>query len=330
MSKKPTILVCGGAGFMGSDFVRYILSKSSTGHIIVYDKLTYAGNLDNLAPIKDDKRYTFIKGDIANEKGVRNIFDKYKPDYVINFAAETHVDRSIHGGTDVFIYSNISGVKTLLDIIRQSPFTRRFVQISTDEVYGDTPLNSKFKFKEDFPLRPSNPYSVTKASSDMMCLAYNRTYNTPVIITRSGNTFGPYQYPEKLIPQSIFKGMNNKSIPLYSKGQHIRDWVYVRDHSKGVETVLFKGHLGQVYNISGGKTWTNIDTVRAILKNVGASIKLIKYVADRPGHDMRYALDSKKLRKLGWKPDYDFQYGLIETIKWYKANPNWVKKFKKN
>jgi len=314
---------------MGSDFVRYMLSRKKDIRIVNFDELTYEGNPDNLAEVDKDKRYTFVKGDITDKDAVTNVFKKYKPNYVINFAAETHVDRSIHGEAEKFVRTNVFGVFNLLEAVRQDKNVKKFIQISTDEVYGDLPFNSKDKFTEASPLCPSNPYSSTKASGDMMCMAYYRTYQLPIVVTRSGNNFGPYQYPEKLIPFFVFKALNDKILPLYGRGLNVRDWVYVRDHSRAVETCLLKGIAGEVYNISTNQCKQNKEVALNILEQLDKSRILITYVADRPGHDRRYALSSAKLRRLGWKPQHQHDKVLRSTIKWYVDNPVWVSKVQK-
>lgn len=311
---------------MGSDFVRYMLSKRSTGRVVVMDKLAPEANLDNLKPVARDRRYKFIKGDITNARTLEAVFKKYKPQVVVNFAAETHVDRSIHGEAEKFIFNNVIGVQNLLEAVKSHSYIKKFIQISTDEVYGDTPFNSKLRFTELSALRPSNPYSASKASGDLLCLAYNRTYNLPVIVTRSGNTYGPYHYPEKLIPFFILRAQAEKRLPLYGRGRNIRDWVYVRDHSRAVEAVISKGEPGEVYNISANQYEANKDVATAILKRLKKDASLITYVTDRPGHDRRYALSASKLQRLGWKPRYDFDKGIAATIEWYQDNPRWVSK----
>ncbi|MFH1769760.1 MAG: dTDP-glucose 4,6-dehydratase [Parcubacteria group bacterium] len=327
--KKRTILITGGYGFMGSDFIRYILSKNDNICIINFDKLTYEANLDNLVSVEKDRRYKFVKGDIADKKAVESVFKKYKPDYIVNFAAETHVDRSIHGEAEKFVRTNVLGVFNILEAVKDNDYVKKFIHISTDEVYGDTPFNSKLKFTEKSPLRPSNPYSSTKASGDMMCLAYYRTYGIPVVITRSGNNYGPYQYPEKMMPFFVLRAFEDKKLPLYGKGLNIRNWVYVRDHSRAVQICLSKGQPGEVYNISADQYKQNKDVALGILKNLKKDKSLIEYVTDRPGHDRRYAPSASKLKRLHWSPEYDFNKGLKVAIKWYEDNPHWVSRVQK-
>ncbi|MDK2876588.1 MAG: dTDP-glucose 4,6-dehydratase [Archaeoglobaceae archaeon] len=311
------ILVTGGLGFIGSNFIRYMLSKHENINIINIDKMSYGSNPENLKDFEKDQRYSFIKGDIADysliEKAVRNV------DAIVNFAAETHVDRSI-SDPNPFLQSNLIGVFTILEAIRKENRNAKFIQISTDEVYGSILDES---FKEDDPLTPSNPYSASKAAADIFCLAYNKTYGLDIRITRCTNNFGPYQFPEKLIPKTIIRASLNLKIPVYGTGKNIRDWIYVTDHCEAIEKVITDGEAGEIYNISAGNEYENIEVVKEILKIMGKSEDLIEFVEDRPGHDLRYSLDSSKIRKLGWKPRHSFEDALRKTVKWYLENGWW-------
>ncbi len=319
------ILVTGGAGFIGSNFIKYVL-KNFDYNIINFDKLTYAGNLENLSDIETDKRYTFIKGDICNENQVEECIKKYKVDAIVNFAAESHVDRSILGARE-FIITNILGTQVLLDAVKKFSI-EKFLQVSTDEVYGSLPEDQKeIKFTEKTPLDPSSPYSASKASADLLCIAYFRTHKLPVLITRCSNNYGPYQFPEKLIPLMIAKALNNEKLPVYGDGMNIRDWLYVEDHCSAICKVLEFGKFGEIYNIGGNNEWHNIDIVRLILNKLSKSEDLILFVKDRPGHDRRYAIDSTKIKnELNWEPKHKFEDGIDKTIKWYIENQNWWKK----
>lgn len=313
------ILVTGGAGFIGSHFIRHILRKYPEYSITNLDKLTYAGNLDNLKDIIALKNYRFVKGDIADSKIVASCMDGME--VIINFAAETHVDRSIaQAGT--FVMTNVYGTYCLLEAARKYKVSR-YIQISTDEVYGSV---EKGSCKETNALNPSNPYSSTKAGADLLVLSYFKTYGLPVMITRSSNNFGPYQFPEKVIPLFVVQALENKMVPLYGNGQNIRDWLYVLDHCEAIDYVLHKGKNGEVYNIGGGNECTNLELTKRILEMLARKETLIQRVPDRPGHDLRYALDSYKIRtELGWKPKYDFAKALEETIMWYRDNQQWWK-----
>ncbi|MEN3012039.1 MAG: dTDP-glucose 4,6-dehydratase [Dictyoglomus thermophilum] len=327
---KKIILITGGAGFIGSNFIHYMLNKYPEYEIVNLDKLTYAGNLENLKEVENNKNYHFVKGDITNRELVEHIFEEFNPQYVVNFAAESHVDRSIEG-PEIFVKTNVYGTHVLLDVAKEYWEKKkmedvRFIQISTDEVYGSLPLESKEKFTEESPLRPNSPYSATKAGADLICRSYFITYNFPVIITRSSNNFGPRQYPEKLIPLTIKRALEGKPIPVYGDGQNVRDWLYVEDNCKGIDLVLHKGRIGEIYNIGGGNEWKNIDLVNLIC-GIIAEIKgedaerykrLITFVKDRPGHDRRYALSIEKIKsELGWKPESDFLEALKFTVRWY-------------
>lgn len=314
------ILVTGGAGFIGSNFINYILNKRDDFYIINLDKLTYAGNLENLQPSERNKNYQFIKGDITNYELVNYIFEKYKIKYVINFAAESHVDRSILG-SEIFYRSNVIGTNILLEAARRFEI-EKFFQISTDEVYGS--LGATGLFTELTPLSPNSPYSSSKAAADMMVLAFYHTYGMPVVITRCSNNYGPYQFPEKLIPLMIINSLNNKKLPVYGDGMNVRDWIYVIDHNKAVELVLEKGKAGEVYNVGASNEMPNLKIIKLILKKLKKSEDLIEYVKDRPGHDRRYAIDSSKIQnELGWKPDHNFEEAIEYTVDWYLKNKNW-------
>lgn len=318
------ILVTGGAGFIGSNFIKYMLNKYSY-QIINYDKLTYAGNPENLDDIKDDYRYAFIQGDIADEQDVERVFSNYKIDAVVNFAAESHVDRSIDD-SGAFIRTNIEGVRVLLEAARRHGGPK-FLQVSTDEVYGS--LGATGSFTEESPLDPSSPYSASKTAADLLAGAYCRTYGLPALITRCSNNFGPYQFPEKLIPLIITNALEDKPLPVYGDGLNVRDWLHVQDHCAALDLILHEGAPGKVYNIGGGSERKNIEIVKLILQELGKPESLITYVKDRPGHDRRYAVDSTRLRReLKWQPRYTFEKGLKETIDWYCGKQDWWRKIK--
>lgn len=315
------LLVTGGAGFIGSNFIRYLLREYPDSIIINLDKLTYAGNLENLKTVENNRNYTFIRGSICNKELLDYVLTKYRIDCVVNFAAESHVDRSILG-PEVFVETNIRGAQILLDMARNHNI-KKFVQISTDEVYGE--LGETGYFIEETSLAPNSPYSASKASADMLCRAYFRTYGLPVIITRCSNNYGPYQFPEKLIPLMIYKASENEKLPVYGDGTNVRDWIYVLDHCKAIDIVAKRGKDGEVYNIGGNSERQNIEIVRLIIDKLGKSEDLIQFVKDRPGHDKRYAMDISKIkRELGWKPEYSFEEGIEKTIEWYLENMEWV------
>jgi dTDP-glucose 4,6-dehydratase len=312
-------LITGGAGFIGSNFIRHVIKERPQWQIVNFDLLTYAGNLANLEGISESNRYRFIKGDISNPVDVKNVFAEGF-DYVINFAAESHVDRSLYDPS-LFLKTNVLGTQILLNQAMNSK-VQRFLHISTDEVYGS--LGKDGLFREDWPLKPNSPYSASKGSADLMCRAYFETFGFPVIITRSSNNYGPYQFPEKLIPFFITKALNNEQLPLYGDGLNVRDWLYVEDNCSGILAALEKGKPGESYNIGGGNEMTNLEITRIILRAIDRPESLIKYVKDRPGHDRRYALDiSKAKAELGWRPAMDFRDGLEVTVKWYLANEKW-------
>ena len=316
-----TYLVTGGAGFIGSNFVRYLLNKEDDICILNLDKLTYAGNLDNLKDVENDSRYKFIKGDICDAEIVNPLVRE--PNIIINFAAESHVDRSI-GQPDDFIRTDVYGTFVLLEAVREFG-AEKFVQISTDEVYGSTLGES---FKETDPLMPSSPYSATKAGADRLAYSYHVTYDIPVLITRCSNNYGPYQHPEKLIPLFVTNALEDQSLPIYGDGKNVRDWIYVEDHCSAIDVVLREGKNGEVYNIGSGNEKTNLDITHFILNQTGKSEELMTYVADRLGHDRRYSLNWEKLKQLGWKPEHELNQGLRETVKWYEENRWWWEKIK--
>ena len=311
------VLITGGAGFIGSNFIHYILSKYNDYQVINLDKLTYAANLENLKDIEDNKNYRFIHGDIADQEFIFKLFENEKFDIVINFAAESHVDNSILN-PQIFTITNILGTQVLLDACRKYNI-KRFHQVSTDEVYGELPLDDKnILFTEKTPLNPSSPYSASKASADMLVKSYYRTYSLPITISRCSNNYGPYQHLEKLIPLMISKAINNDNLPVYGNGLNVRDWLHVYDHCTAIDLIIHEGKIGEIYNIGGNNEKSNIDVVKIILKELGKSEKLIKYVNDRPGYDLRYAIDSTKIKTtLNWKPVYSFEKGILDTIKWY-------------
>jgi dTDP-glucose 4,6-dehydratase len=317
------LLITGGAGFIGSNFIRYWFQKHPSDNIINLDKLTYAGNLENLISSEKKKNYHFIKGDITNFELVHYLFEKFKIKYVIHFAAESHVDRSILG-SEIFYKTNVIGTNVLLEVARKFE-VERFLQISTDEVYGS--LGNEGLFSEKTPLSPNSPYSSSKAASDMMVMAFYHTYGMPVLITRCSNNYGPYQFPEKLIPLMILNSINNKKLPVYGDGLYVRDWIYVIDHNKAVESVFEKGKIGEVYNVGASNEMPNINIIKLILSHLKKGEELIEYVKDRPGHDRRYAIDSTKIQtELGWKPSFTFENAIVDTINWYLKNENWWKR----
>lgn len=314
------IMVTGGAGFIGSNFIRYLLEHHPDYRVINFDKLTYAGNLENLSDISSNPNYKFVKGDICNQKQVEKVVSS-GIDWIVNFAAETHVDRSILSPQD-FIKTDVIGTQILLEAVKKFK-VKRYIQISTDEVYGSI---KKGSFTEESQIKPNSPYSASKAGGDLLVMSYFKTYNLPIIITRSSNNFGPNQYPEKLIPFFITQALANKKLPLYGDGKNVRNWLYVVDNCSALDLVLHKGKLGEVYNIGGSVEVQNIKIAKQILKQLGKPDKLIKYVVDRPGHDRRYSLDSSKVRKLGWKSNPDFDHDIGKTVAWYVENRSWWEK----
>ncbi len=322
------ILVTGGCGFIGSNFVLHMLSSRKDCSIVTLDALTYAGNPDNLKSVEKDARYEFVKGDICDRPLCEKLFSSHGFDAVVHFAAESHVDRSIEGPA-AFVLTNVLGTQNLLECARNawkgSFASKRFIHISTDEVYGT--LGPKGSFSETTPLAPNSPYSASKAGSDLVARAYFETYGFPSIITRCSNNYGPFQFPEKLIPLMITNALADKPLPVYGDGLNIRDWLYVTDHCRAIETVLAKGKPGQVYNIGGSNEWRNIDIVKLVLRVLGKPESLITFVTDRMGHDRRYAIDAAKIkRELGWKPEVKFDDGIRMTIKWYLENKGWWEK----
>lgn len=317
------IIVTGGAGFIGSNFIFHMLDKYPEYRIVCVDCLTYAGNLSTLSSIMDNKNFRFVKADITDREAMYRLFEEEKPNMVVNFAAESHVDRSIENPT-IFIDTNIKGTAVLLDACRTYGIDR-FHQVSTDEVYGDLPLDRPdLFFTEETPLHTSSPYSSSKAGADLLVMAYLRTYNIPVTISRCSNNYGPYQFPEKLIPLMIHNALNDQPLPVYGKGINVRDWLYVEDHCKAIDLILHKGVVGEVYNIGGHNEMTNIDIVKIICKELNKPESLITYVTDRKGHDMRYAIDPAKIhRELGWLPETKFADGIKTTIQWYLDNREW-------
>ena len=318
-----TILVTGGAGFIGSNFIFHQLAAHSEDRIVCLDKLTYAGNLSTLKGVMDQPNFHFVKLDICDREGVMSLFEEEKPEVVVNFAAESHVDRSIES-PEIFLQTNILGTQVLMDACRKFG-VERFHQVSTDEVYGDLPLDRPdLFFTEQTPIHTSSPYSASKASADLLVMAYHRTYGLPVTISRCSNNYGPYQFPEKLIPLMIANCLNDKPLPVYGQGLNVRDWLYVEDHCRAIDLVIRKGRVGEVYNIGGHNEMKNIDIVKLICKALDKPESLITYVTDRKGHDMRYAIDPEKIhQELGWLPETKFADGIQKTIRWYLENRPW-------
>ena len=320
---NQTIVITGGAGFIGSNFIFYYLKKHPDDRVICLDCLTYAGNLSTLRSVMSNPRFRFVKADITDQKAVETLFEEEKPDVIVNFAAESHVDRSIEDPS-VFLKTNILGTQVLMDACRKFGI-KRFHQVSTDEVYGDLPLDRPdLFFTEETPLHTSSPYSASKASADLLVLAYHRTYGLPVSISRCSNNYGPYQFPEKLIPLMIANALANKPLPVYGKGENVRDWLYVEDHCKAIDLILRNGKEGEVYNIGGHNEMRNIDIVKLICRKLGKSESLITFVTDRKGHDRRYAIDPTKIHnELGWLPETRFSDGIERTIDWYLSHRDW-------
>ena len=319
------IVVTGGCGFIGSNFIRHELAADPELSIINIDKLTYAGNLENLADIENDSRYRFERGDICDREFIDNVLGSVAVDAVVNFAAESHVDRSILD-SGPFIQTNVVGTQVLLDACRSAE-VGRYLQVSTDEVYGS--LGDEGYFTEQTPLAPNSPYSASKTAADLLVRAYCHTFGFPGIITRCSNNYGPYQFPEKLIPLFISNALNDQSLPVYGEGTNVRDWIHVMDHCRGIDAALRRGKVGEVYNFGGDSEVRNIDLTKLLLELLGKPESLIKYVADRPGHDLRYAIDfSKAQDELDWKPDYEFRAAIEETITWYRAHTDWVERVK--
>lgn len=318
-----TILITGGAGFIGSNYIFYMRDKYPDHKIICLDKLTYAGNISTLGSVMEEENFVFIKADICDRSAVYKTFEKERPDIVINFAAETHVDRSIEN-PGVFLETNILGVAVLMDACREYGI-KRFHQVSTDEVYGDLPLDRPdLFFTEDTPLHASSPYSSSKAAADLLVLSYYRTYDLPVSLSRCSNNYGPFQFPEKLIPLTIINCLRDKPLPVFGNGINVRDWLYVEDHCKAIDLIIHGGRFGEVYNIGGHNEMRNIDVVKMICKELGKSEDIITFVADRKGHDLRYATNYAKIQKeLGWYPEAIFKDKIRETIRWYIENEKW-------
>ena len=319
------IIITGGAGFIGGNFVHYMLNKYPNDQFICLDLLTYAGNLATIEQAMNKDNFKFIKGDIADRKLVYEIFESENPDIIVNFAAESHVDRSIEN-PEVFLQTNVIGTSVLLDACRKYGITR-YHQVSTDEVYGDLPLDRPdLFFTEETPIHTSSPYSASKASADLLVQAYHRTFDVPITISRCSNNYGPYHYPEKLIPLMIKNALEDKSLPVYGKGENVRDWLYVEDHCVAIDLIIRNGKVGEVYNIGGHNEKTNLEVVKIILKELNKPESLITYVADRLGHDLRYAIDPTKMQQqLNWQPTTTFEEGIKKTIKWYLENQKWVK-----
>lgn len=317
------VIVTGGAGFIGGNFVRYMLNKYGDYDIICLDALTYAGNMETLADVTSNPKFKFFKCDITDRDRVYDIFASEKPDITVNFAAESHVDRSI-SEPDIFLKTNILGTGVLMDVCREYGVSR-YHQVSTDEVYGDLPLDRPdLFFTETTPLHTSSPYSASKAAADLLVLSYHRTFKLPVTISRCSNNYGPYHFPEKLIPLMITNALEDKTLPVYGRGENVRDWLYVDDHCSAIDLIIHKGKEGEIYNVGGHNEKTNIEVVKIILQELGKPESLIKYVTDRPGHDMRYAIDPSKIRdELGWTPAAAFTDGIKKTIKWYLDNELW-------
>lgn len=323
MRETMKICVTGGAGFIGGNFIHYMVKNYPEYEIVNLDLLTYAGNLETLRPVEQAPGYRFVRGDIADRTFIMDLFAKERFDMVINFAAETHVDRSV---TDpgVFVRTNVLGTQVLLDACREYGI-KRFHQVSTDEVYGDLPLDRPdLFFREDTPLHTSSPYSSGKASADLFVMAYHRTYDLPVTISRCSNNYGPYQFPEKLIPLMVSRALSDEPLPVYGKGENVRDWLHVEDHCRAIDLIIHKGKDGEIYNVGGHNERTNLEVVKTILNLLSKPESLIRFVTDRPGHDRRYAIDPAKIEKeLGWKPVYHFDSGMEQTIQWYLENKEW-------
>lgn len=328
---KPTsILISGGAGFIGSNFIHHILEKYPHYKIVNYDKLTYAGNLDNLRNAEKSPQYTFIKGDITDTESIERIIKEFGIKYIVNFAAESHVGRSVMYKADEFVKTNVLGVHSLLETVKRNPEQiKLYIQISTDETYGTLSLSDTRKFTEDTGFAPNVPYAAAKAGGDLLCRSYNRSYNVPVIVTHCSNNYGPYQHPEKLIPNSMFRALRNQPIMLHGGGQHVRDWIYVHDHCEAIDLILHKGKAGEVYNIGSDNEKSTFEIAKTILRILGKPDSLITLVPDRPGNDLRYSIDASKInRELGWSPKVNFDEGIKKTIQWYEHNIDWVERIR--
>lgn len=325
-----TIFVAGGAGFIGSNFIRHISAKYEKVKIINFDKLTYAGLNPKFENLDSKTKYFFIRGDIADKTQLKRAFLKHKPQYVVNFAAETHVDKSIHGNIRDFVRTNVEGVFNMLELVKESPFVKKFLHVSTDEVYGSLSLGGAQKFNEKSPLFPNSPYAASKAGADMLCRSYFATWRVPIVVSRSSNNYGPFQYPEKLIPYFVSRILQKKQLPLYGDGKNVRDWVYVLDNCRALELCLRKGRPGEIYNVGGGEEKSNLEIAGMLLRHFNLDRSFVSFVDDRPGHDRRYALDSSKIRReLGWRPRHDFKDALASTAAWHASPPNyWLKRVK--
>jgi dTDP-glucose 4,6-dehydratase len=324
MAETKHILVCGGAGFIGSNFIRHMLREHPDYSIVNYDKLTYAGNIDNLKDVESNPNYTFVHGDICDADAVEKAITEHGIDHLINFAAETHVDRSIHVGSREFVMTNVLGTQTLLDAVRRHSI-RKMIQISTDEVYGTLQLGEERLFTEETPFEPNVPYAAAKAGGDLLCRAYFQTFHVPVIVSHCSNNYGPYQFPEKLIPFLISKAKRGEKLPMYGDGLNVRDWIHVLDHAKAIELMFEKGEAGEVYNIGADNERNNLQIAAIILKAFNLSENHIEFIKDRPGHDRRYGIDSSKIqRELGWKTAYEFEAAIQETINWYNDHEQWM------
>lgn len=319
--ERKKILVTGGAGFIGGNFVQYMVNKYKNYDIYNLDLLTYAGDLTKHQVIENQPNYYFLKADIAENETINRLFEKYKFDFVVHFAAESHVDRSITN-PGIFVQTNVLGTQVLLDAAKEYGITK-FVHVSTDEVYGDLEFDPTTFFTEETPLQPNSPYSASKASSDLLVRAYHETFGLPVNITRCSNNYGPYHFPEKLIPLTISRVLNDQTVPVYGDGKNVRDWLHVLDHCSAIDLVMHEGENGDVYNVGGHNERTNLEVVKTIINTLHKSNELIEYVSDRLGHDKRYAIDPTKLEKLGWKPIYTFETGIAQTIQWYIDNKKW-------
>jgi dTDP-glucose 4,6-dehydratase len=317
------IIVTGAAGFIGGNFVHYMLKQHPADKIICLDLLTYAGNMETLAPVMDNPNFSFVKGDIADRAFIYQLFEAEKPNIIVNFAAESHVDRSIEN-PGIFLQTNVIGTSVLLDACKKYGI-KRYHQVSTDEVYGDLPLDRPdLYFTEETPLHTSSPYSASKASADLLVQAYHRTFKVPITISRCSNNYGPYHFPEKLIPLMIANALNDKKLPVYGTGDNVRDWLYVEDHCSAIDLIIHSGRVGEVYNIGGHNERTNLEVVKTIIRELGKDESLIQYVSDRPGHDRRYAIDPTKIKtELGWEPTTLFDEGIKKTIQWYLDNKPW-------
>lgn len=317
------IIVTGGAGFIGANFIYYLLKHHPEDRVVCLDALTYAGNLETLAAAMENGNFRFVRGDIADREAVERLFEEEKPEIIVNFAAESHVDRSI-SNPEIFLRTNVMGTQVLMDACRRHGI-KRYHQVSTDEVYGDLPLDRpELFFTELTPIHASSPYSASKASADLLVLAYSRTFGLPVTITRCSNNYGPYHFPEKLIPLMISRALNDQPLPVYGRGENVRDWLYVEDHCAAIDLVMRLGREGEVYNVGGHNERTNLDVVRTVLKELRKPESLITYVTDRPGHDMRYAIDPTKIHtELGWLPQTRFEEGIQKTVRWYLDNRGW-------